>query len=112
MIRIPEQCEAFDRKGCLDRLDNDEELAGQIVQLFLDDFPARLKEIQVTDSFTELYQQFHCLKSSSGSAGASKIQNLAISGESLCDAEKRDDVNRLKQELSVAFNEYSELVVA
>jgi HPt (histidine-containing phosphotransfer) domain-containing protein len=76
---------AFDRAGLLDRLDGDEELAAEIVGLFIADCPAQLAGIQTAAHAGDakaLENLGHSLKGAARSVGANAIGSICALIES------------------------------
>jgi len=79
--RVIPQSKVFDRAALLERAEGDEELLKTIVRVFLEDVPrqiAALREALARADAVGLQRQAHCLKSASGSAGATAMQDVAF----------------------------------
>jgi HPt (histidine-containing phosphotransfer) domain-containing protein len=71
----------FDREGLLERMGGDDELAGKIVETYLDDAArqiADLRRLALAQDLAAIYRRAHSLKSASGSAGACAVENAAL----------------------------------
>ncbi|MFH1279046.1 MAG: Hpt domain-containing protein [Candidatus Eisenbacteria bacterium] len=70
----------FDRRALLERLDNDEELVDEIVDLYLDDATGRIGDLQEAiraGDAVRLQRDGHSLKGASANAGAEMIREVA-----------------------------------
>ncbi|MBN1824862.1 MAG: response regulator [Candidatus Eisenbacteria bacterium] len=96
----------FDREGMMDRLDGDEELCLEIVDVFLQDTPERLESLiraaRDADAATVEYLA-HSIKGAAGNIGAERVSDIAFRIEkagSSGDVENvADMVDRLENEL-------------
>jgi len=75
-----EDVPAFDREALKERLDGDEELARELIGMFLDDIPAQLeglKEALRMKDTVMLHGRAHYLKGAAGNIGADAIRQTA-----------------------------------
>jgi len=88
----------FDRDGVMNRLDNDEALLQEVMQLFLDNTAVLLDEATIAWSqqdWTTIRQLAHTLKGSAGNVGASQIQDRAKTLETACTLEIEPPMSHL-----------------
>jgi two-component system, sensor histidine kinase and response regulator len=77
---------AFDRRVALSRVGGDEELLKEIAEIFLEDYPKVLAEIQAalaSGDARRLEQSAHSLKGSAGNFGAKAVVGAASRLEQL-----------------------------
>lgn len=72
--------ELFDKAELLDRVGNDEELVGELIELYLDDYPEKIQGIEdglaSADSET-VRKSAHGLKGASGNLSFNSVSELA-----------------------------------
>ncbi|MCD6384669.1 PAS domain S-box protein [Candidatus Sumerlaeota bacterium] len=100
----------FDREALLQRVDGDEELLKEILEVFLKDTPARIKSLKdavSTKDAESIQRDAHSLKGSAGSVGAVALQELAAELERLGKAKELDSAraSELIQKIENAFKE-------
>ncbi|HSR50892.1 MAG TPA: response regulator [Acidobacteriota bacterium] len=82
----PGDQELFDREQLLERVDHDRELLGEIVELFLEDYPSLLEDIEEAIESQDAYgleRSAHALKGSVGNFMAQRAQQAAFRLERL-----------------------------
>jgi PAS domain S-box-containing protein len=95
----------FDEKNLLERLMGDRELAGVVLNGFLEDAPSQLSKLRKSIDEADLPGiriQAHTLKGSSATVGAERLRALAISMEQ---AVKAGELDRISDLLSKAVEE-------
>ncbi|MEE9612751.1 MAG: Hpt domain-containing protein, partial [Desulfatiglandales bacterium] len=79
-----EETEVFDGRGLLKRLDGDEELFDELLDLYLQDVPVRLKELKHAledNDIAMIVQQAHTIMGASANIGAHSLRDLAFEME-------------------------------
>ncbi len=97
----------FDQAAFLDRVSGDKELAREVLQLFLEDFPRQIEVLReaLARSEAELVRrQAHTIKGASGNIGALALQGIALRFEKAADGEAEG----LVREMEEAFMELKE----
>ena len=95
----------FDEKDLLERLMGDRELAGIVLNGFLEDAPSQLSKLRKAIDESDLpgiRMQAHTLKGSSATVGAERLRAVAISMEQ---AVKASELERLAELLPKAVEE-------
>jgi HPt (histidine-containing phosphotransfer) domain-containing protein len=102
----------LDLAGALDAMDNDRELYGTIIDVYLNTVPGILSEMLSAFSAGDLQtaiRNAHSLKSSSRSVGALKLGTAAEliekSAQTLSSAKLRENVDQLKKEFCFLCSE-------
>lgn len=107
------QNEYFDLEGLLERLDGDEELAEQMIELYLEDCPEQLtllEEHLAQKDYKQIGLVAHGLKGASANVGASNIREAAASLELAAKNEEPwSDVTSLYNKIEQAFSNFKEL---
>jgi CheY-like chemotaxis protein len=96
----------FDRKGVLDRLEGDNELAQIIFAEFLEDIPRQiqtLKELLKSGDTAGSARQAHSIRGASASVGGEGLRRVATEMEKAADAGDLDRVNIRMNELEAQF---------
>lgn len=98
--------EVINRQELLNRLDNDLELLQDLIELFLEDYPARLQEIEqavVSQNAAQLCSAAHTLKGSVGNFCAQDAYHAAFvlekRGRENNFSGAQDDLLRLQSEM-------------
>jgi len=103
----------WDKAGMLERLYNDEELAGRVLLDFLEDIPRQLETIKTcltADDVASAERIAHTIKGAAAAVGGLKLKDLAFEMEK---AGKTGDLRSLKKlmdELVAAFQELKKTI--
>ncbi len=92
----------WDKKEALRRLSNDEELLAQLITMYMDDIPSRLKDLQDSiggNAFQDISEIAHIIKGVAGNLSGLKVVRLADEVESACLEENKDKLSMLVSEL-------------
>lgn len=105
----------FDRETLLQRLDGDEELLKEIVEVFLQDTPSRiqsLKDAMSKNDTENIRREAHSLKGAAGSVGAVALQELAAELEALAKSNKPDFARsqKLVQKIENSFKKFENII--
>lgn len=79
-----EETEVFDSRGLLKRLDGDEELFDELLDLYLQDVPVRLKELRHALEDNDIVlgvRQAHTIMGASANIGANSLRDMAFEME-------------------------------
>jgi HPt (histidine-containing phosphotransfer) domain-containing protein len=80
-MQSPRMLPVFNREVALDRVGGDEDLLKEVAQLYLDEYPVIIGQIQIavdTGNATELQRSAHTLKGSLGTLGAEQAAEQAL----------------------------------
>lgn len=109
----------IDRKELLARLDDDTELLAELVDLFLEDLPARMqgmREALAEDDVERLHELAHALKGSVGNLAATRAMAAATTLNKLARAGEREGlkeaVDRFEADLQQLEPALRELVAS
>jgi CheY-like chemotaxis protein/HPt (histidine-containing phosphotransfer) domain-containing protein len=97
---------AFDRRAALDRLDGDEELLREVLDVFFDDTPKQLqilKDAIVRREVDVVVRQSHSLKGACLNVGAQVLGNLALEIEAACKRGRLTEMDSLIQDFERGF---------
>ena len=103
--------EAFDRAGMMERLGGDEELAREIMVLFLEDAPRRmelLREGLEEQDAPQVRLQAHTLKGAGGNLGAVALQEVAFQIENAAEAGDLGRAGDLVPQLEAQFERFKD----
>ncbi|SHI92843.1 PAS domain S-box-containing protein [Desulfatibacillum alkenivorans DSM 16219] len=78
--QMPKRHPVFDKKGLLDRLLNDEDLAREIVQAYIEDTPGKILELKgfaEKKDFTGISKCAHAIKGAASNVGAMAMMHIA-----------------------------------
>ena len=107
--------ELFDRSGLLDRLAGDEELLGEVLQLFLEDAPQQMaglrKALGAADA-TLLQRHAHTLKGAAGNVGATGMQRVLLQVQKAGEAGHLDEMPSLLDALDEQLDKFRETLIA
>jgi PAS domain S-box-containing protein len=95
----------FDRETLLERLGGDDSLVNEILNVFMDDCPAQMKQLQqaVADGDIEkIARQAHSLKGAAGNINAESVQELARRVEEAAREQAIDGISGLVDALGSA----------
>jgi HPt (histidine-containing phosphotransfer) domain-containing protein len=105
----------FDKEAVMERLDNDEELLSELLNMLFEDADDRIAEIATAGSLgnsTEVEKRAHSIKSALGNLGALRAHkaahNLEIAGRS----NNLQDIDQLVAILSKEYNAFKESVIS
>jgi len=101
----------FDRQSLMDRVGGNEEVLKNIVELFLEETPKQLKELDKylsSGDFEAASNSAHSIKGSAGNFGATQMRESAYSLEKLCREKQADKVRATFVELKGCFEELKE----
>ena len=90
----------FDEAAFLDHVSGDKELAREVLQLFLEDFPRQIEVLReaLARSEAELVRrQAHTIKGASGNIGALALQGIALRFEKAADGEAEGLVKKMEE---------------
>ncbi|RQD76672.1 response regulator, partial [Desulfonatronospira sp. MSAO_Bac3] len=96
----------FDYKSLLDRLEQDHELAREIANMYLQDIPAKIEELQKAledKAVQKVLRAAHSIKGNSANTGCMAISAIAEMMESLAQSGELDKVANLMPELKRQF---------
>ena len=111
----PHQSAFLGTEALIQRLMDDEELARTVALGFLDDIPKQLSKLQEfvdCDDFTSAARQAHSIKGASASVGGSALAALAHAMEESCRAQDGERTRQNATEMSIAFNDLKEALLA
>ncbi len=100
---------AFDREALRERLDGDESLARELVDMFLDDVPAQLdglREALTRKDAAMLHGRAHYLKGEAGNIGAEAIRQTAHRIEAAAGQGDMEDITALLDRLDECVREF------
>ncbi|HDR05859.1 MAG TPA: Hpt domain-containing protein [Candidatus Marinimicrobia bacterium] len=92
----------FDRDELMERIGNDEELMEQLIELFLEDYPTRVAEIEA--GFSEgnsekTRKAAHTLKGMSGNLAFHQVYHTAKKMEDYASEKKMEEAEKLHNQL-------------
>ncbi len=105
----------FDVTDLLERLDNDEDLLKDILELFIEDTPRHIRGIQKAfeeNDTSDLKLHVHSLKGAAGNAGASILRETAVHLESLVVTEDLTEVSSYIKKIEEEFDKVNKVVFA
>lgn len=100
---------AFDRQALLTAFDNDWEFLTETIDMFVDDYPAMMENIQAAISSkdaTGLRQTAHALK---GMVGNFQAKSTAQAAFTLEERGKQNDFDRIDDDMAVLKNKMTDL---
>ena len=103
----------LDRERALERLDGDEELYREIIQVFLEDVPQQVEKLKTAlkdDEAQAAGRQAHSLKSAAGNIGAEVVRELAYKMEHAGKKGELESLNTLFAELERALEGLSKRI--
>lgn len=101
------QIQLLDREAALERLDGDEELLQEIIDIFLEDAPRlflALKQARLDQDHKTTERQAHSLKGASANVGAIHLQAICFKAEASSKAGRWDELEALLPELEAALH--------
>lgn len=101
------QTQMLDRDAALERLDGDEELLQEIVDIFLEDAPRlflALKQARLDRDQKTTERQAHSLKGASANVGAIHLQAISLKAESASKAGRWEELESLLPEIESALH--------
>jgi PAS domain S-box-containing protein len=104
----PNQKSVFDRSAFLERLDGDEELMEEIVQVFMADFPnqlALLKDAISQDNAYALERQAHAMRGAAANIEAKSLKSIAFEIETAGNSKDMSRADSLIEKLEREFEE-------
>ncbi len=102
------QKSVFDRSAFLERLDGDEELMEEIVQVFMADFPAQLamlKDALSQDNAYALERQAHAMRGAAANIEAKTLKSIAFEIETAGNSKDISQADSLIEKLEMEFEE-------
>ncbi len=105
---IPDH-KAFDKKALLDRLDGDEELLAEIIDVYLQDVPvqiARIRQALEEKNMETIERQSHTLKGASANVNAETLRKVALDIEL---AAKEGDIDKARASIQHLESEFIRL---
>ncbi len=103
----------YDRAGFLARIMDDEELAREVEETFLDDIPlqlARLEEAAAAGDRETVRRQAHKIKGAAANLGAGALREASIRVEETTDDTGREEMKELLRRLQECYNEAAEMI--
>jgi len=97
----------FDRQSLMERVGGNEEILKNIIQLFLEETPRQLKDIEgqlISGDIEAATNGAHSIKGSAGNFGAIQMSEAAYSLEQLCREKQIDKAKDTFKELEVCFD--------
>jgi HPt (histidine-containing phosphotransfer) domain-containing protein len=97
-----------DKQAALDRLDNDEELYNEVVEIYFEDTPiqlVKLKEALRDNVISEVTRISHSIKSASGNIGAERMSHASLNVERASKAGESGTLNDLVSHMMQEFEE-------
>lgn len=104
---MPPQIQLLDRDAALERLDGDEELLQEIVEIFLEDAPRlflALKQARLDRDQKTTERQAHSLKGASANVGAVHLQASCLAAEAHAKAGRWDELEAQLPELEASLH--------
>ncbi|MDJ0915799.1 MAG: Hpt domain-containing protein [Desulfobacterales bacterium] len=99
----------FDKAEMLARVDDDQDLLVEIVEIFLEDAPIRIDKLKQAMGVKDLdliEDQAHALKGASANISAHALQQCAMAVEQ---AVKQNDTHKISELIAVLEDEYTAL---
>lgn len=99
--------QVFDKENMLDRLMNDEELAGKVIGGFLEDMPRQiiaLKTYLVNGNVLDAGRQAHTIKGACANVGGEVLRDVAFEMEKAARSGDLDAVKSRMADLEIEFN--------
>jgi len=103
----------YNKKEALDLLGGDEAIFKEVVALFLEQMPLRLRELNEArerSDYAALVMLAHTLKSSAATVGAAALRSLFTTLENACGEKNAETLRSLIAQLSNEFSRYREAV--
>jgi CheY-like chemotaxis protein len=103
----------WDKPSALKRVRNREDRLHQLIQLFLEDMPARVDEMTNAaeqQNYSEVAKLAHAIKGVSGNLSALKLFELSAEIETAAKAADSDTLNLLIKDIQQQFNQLIELL--
>ncbi|MBF0406091.1 MAG: response regulator [Candidatus Riflebacteria bacterium] len=103
------ELKAFNKDALLNRLMGDEHLTNEIIQTFVNTFPAQISELEKAlnnDDTTSIEKLAQFLKGSSANAGAEQIQIILFGIEQLASLNAVEEVPQMINDLRSHFDSY------
>ena len=107
------EVKVFDRAGFMARVGGDEELAGELLRVFVADTLNRINDLQqaaADGDATTVIEQAHTIKGSSANAGAEAVQEWALRLENLARDGRLDEVMAGTGELSARLETFKSVM--
>jgi signal transduction histidine kinase/DNA-binding response OmpR family regulator len=104
----------FDRQSLMERVGGNEEILKNIIQLFLEETPKQLKDLETKLSCGDIVAATngaHSIKGSAGNFGAIQMRETAYCLEQLCREKQIDKATNTLTELKVCFDTLKEQMV-
>jgi HPt (histidine-containing phosphotransfer) domain-containing protein len=103
----------LDRQSLLTRLDGDEELAGEILALFIEDAPLQLSELDsalTAHSLEQVARVAHTIKGAAANIGGLRVEQAARALEAAARAGSEHAVGELAADLRVSIADLIEAI--
>lgn len=100
------EVEMFDEALLMDYLDGDEKMAAEILEIFLQDVPSRIRQLEIAvhqGNFNDIKVISHTLKGSAANIGAHAIQKEALALEKAAGTRDAEGVRAHSENLSREF---------
>lgn len=105
--------DTFDKEALMERVDGDEELAKELLELYLEDVPDRInaiKQAQTSGDMKTITIEAHTIKGSSSNIGADDIKEAAFQVELAGKDENQETIPSLIQQLEEKFNTFQQFL--
>ncbi len=102
------QAPVFDRAALSERLMGDEDLIGQIVDVFLDDTPRRIETLKshvIGADAENIRRQAHAIKGAAANVGGEELRRIAFEMEKRSAAKDMERVKLLMPQLETGFEQ-------
>ena len=101
------ELQIVDKAKALQRLDSDEELYQEVLEIFLEDTPIQLNNLQQAlsnNAINEVLRLSHSLKSAAGNIGAERLSVASFSAEKAAKNGHIEDLPHLIASIQTEFN--------
>lgn len=103
----------FDKEALMERVDGDEELAKDLLDLFFEDVPGRIttiKKAQESGDMKTVTIEAHTIKGASSNIGADDIREAAFQVELAGKDENQETIPSLIQQLEEKFKAFQQFL--
>ena len=105
-----EELQIVNKAAALERLDGDDDLYNEVIEVFFEDTPIQLDKLHkalAEKVISEVTRLSHSLKSAAGNIGAERLSAICYKAEKSAKTGSFDGLDQLVQEIQREFNELS-----
>lgn len=104
---MSDELQVVDKFSALQRLDNDEELYQEVLEVFLEDTPVQLNNLHQAlagNVISEVVRLSHSMKSAAGNIGAARLSVAAFTAEKAGKNNQLDQLPELIKRIQTEFD--------